>query len=85
MQCECRPSDWLHYGPPGGPLLPLPHGRGASRQRAHLPRQRRRPRGRHVRVPRGRRVEGRLQQGRGHRPGEARLGCWQWVGKVIMG
>ena len=65
------PSDRLHHGPPRGTILPLPHGRGEGGQRPHLPRERRRPRGRYARVPRGRRVAQHLQQGRGHRPGSA--------------
>lgn len=64
------PSDWLHYGPPSGPLLPLPHWCGPSRQCAHFPRQCRRPRGCCVRVPDCCRMEVHLQQRRRHWPGE---------------
>lgn len=66
-------SDRLHNRPSSGPLLPLPHRRGPGRQCAHLPRERRRPRGRHVRVPGGGGVEGHLQQGRRHRPGQTQM------------
>lgn len=35
-----QPTDRFHHRPPYGPLLPVPHGRGPSCQRSHLPRQR---------------------------------------------
>ena len=66
------PADRFHHRSPHGPLVPVPDRRGPSRERSHLPRQRRRPRGRHLRVQGGRRVEGHVPQGRGGRPGE----CW---------
>lgn len=72
-QCMRFLSDRLHNRPSSGPLFPLPHRRGPGRQCAHLPCERRRPRGCHVRVPGGGGVEGYLQQGRRHRPGQTQL------------
>lgn len=45
----------------------MPRRRGARGERAHLPRERRQPRGRDARVQRGGGVARHLPQGRGHR------------------
>lgn len=72
-QCMRFLSDWLHNRPSSSPLLSLPHRRGPGRQCTHIPRERRRPRGRHVRVPGGGGVAVHLQQGRRPRPGQTQL------------
>lgn len=61
-------SDWLHYWPSCCPLLSLPHWCGSGCERTHLPCKCRWPRGCHVRVSGGCRVEDHLQQGCCHWP-----------------